>query len=341
MSELSAYNRTVAIGFALIVLVLSFLIVRPFLVAILSAAALAYIFYPVYKAIYRSLPERWPGQEVASLLTCSLIVLIVLIPVVIITAMLAREVRSGYGFLQQLLLSPNFSFDLPPQVTRYLGDLSQLRAPVADLSGAVIDWLQGVVRAIPNLVLNIFVTVFSTYYFLKHAGDIFKYVQEIFPLSAGRYKQIVTRFDDLSRGVVMGQVAVGLLQGILAGIGFAALGLANPVFWGFLTAIISIIPLLGAALVWFPIFVYLFIKGLYLGGMWKAVFLFFYGAFVISTIDNLLKPKIVGQHANIHPLIVLFGILGGIQLFGLPGILIGPLVLTLFDLIIEIYREAL
>lgn len=335
------YNRTVAIGFALIILVLSFLIVRPFLVAILSAAALSYIFYPIYKFLRRALPAGWPRESAASFLTCALIVVIVMIPVAVVTATLASEVRSGYYFLQQLIASPNFSFDLPPQATRHLGDLSQYKTPVAELSGAVFDWLQGVVRAIPNLLLSIFITVFSTYYFLKHAENIFKYLQEIFPLSAGKYKQIVTRFDDLSRGVIMGQVVVGTLQGVLAGIGFLVIGLPNPVLWGFLTAIISIIPLLGAALVWFPIFVYLLIKGFYLGALWKAVFLFIYGTFVVSLIDNLLKPKIVGEHAKIHPLIVLFGILGGIHLFGLPGILIGPLVLTIFDLMIEIYKEAL
>jgi predicted PurR-regulated permease PerM len=341
MSEQSAYNRTIAIGFTIIVLILSFLIVRPFLVAILSAAALAYIFYPVYKRLWKTLPDNWPKEVLASLLTCLLIVVIVMIPVIVVTMTLAHEVRSGYFFLQQLLASPNFSFDLPPQFTQNLGDLSQFKGPVAEISSSIIDWLQNIIKALPNLVLNLFVTVFSTYYFLKHAEDIFKYLQEIFPLSAGRYRQIVGRFDDLSRGVIMGQVVVGTLQGILAWIGFLVIGLPNPVLWGFMTAIISIIPLLGAAMVWFPISVYLLIKGLYLGGLWKAIFLFVYGMFVVSTIDNLLKPKIVGQHANIHPLIVLFGILGGIQLFGLPGILIGPLVLTLFDLIIEIYKEAL
>jgi predicted PurR-regulated permease PerM len=341
MAEQNTYNRTVAIGFSAIVLVLSFMIVRPFLVAILSAAALAYIFYPVYKKLLGALPDGWPKEMVSSALTCLLIIIIVMIPLIIVTATLANEVRAGYFFLQQLLSAPNFSFDLPPQFTSNLGDLSQFKGPIAELSASLIDWLQGILKAIPNLALNIFITIFSTYYFLKHAEDIFSYLQEMFPLSAGRYKQIVTRFDDLSRGVIMGQVVVGTLQGVLAGIGFIAISLPNPVLWGFLTAIISIIPLLGAALVWFPIFVYLLIKGLYLGGLWKAVFLLLYGTFVISLIDNILKPKIVGQHSKVHPLIVLFGILGGIQLFGLPGILIGPLVLTLFDLIIEIYKEAL
>ena len=341
MSEQNAYNRTVAIGLAIVVFCLAFMIVRPFLVAILSAAALAFIFYPVYKRLLRRLPHRWPKEVVAALLTCLLIIVIVMIPVVVITLTLARELGTGYVFLQQLLSSPNFSFDLPPQFTKNLGDLSQFKGPIAEISRATIDWLQNVLRAIPSLALNLFLTVFSTYYFLKHAEEIFKYLQDSFPLSPGRYRQIVARFEELSRGVILGQVVVGTIQGILVWLGFVAVGLPNPVFWGFLTAIVSVIPLLGAALVWFPFFVYLLIKGLYLGELWRAVFLFVYGLCVISSIDNILKPKIVGDHAKIHPLVVLFGILGGIQLFGLPGILIGPLVLTIFDLIVEIYKEAI
>ena len=139
----------------------------------------------------------------------------------------------------------------------------------------------------------------------------------------------------------MGQIVVGSIQGVLAWLGFWLLGVPNPVIWGFMTAIISMIPLLGAAMVWVPIAVYLLVLALSSGEYWRAIVLFIYGTSVISFIDNLLKPKIVGDHAKIHPLIVLFGILGGIQLFGLPGILIGPLILTIFDVVIEIYKEIL
>jgi predicted PurR-regulated permease PerM len=142
--------------------------------------------------------------------------------------------------------------------------------------------------------------------------------------------------------MIMGQIVVGIIQGILAGIGFLILGVPNPVLWGSLTALISIIPLLGAVLVWLPIDVYLFVNAFLSNGeYWRAIALLLYGSLVVSTIDNFLKPKIVGDRANIHPLVILFGILGGIQLFGIPGILIGPLVLTLFDLVMEIYRKSL
>ena len=158
-------------------------------------------------------------------------------------------------------------------------------------------------------------------------------------MPAGRYKQVFKRFDELSRGMVMGQIVVGVIQGVLAWIAFVILGVPSPVLWAFLTGIISIIPLLGAALVWFPIAVYLFSTGYLIGEAWKGVALFLFGVLVISTIDNVLKPKIIGERAKIHPLVILFGILGGIQLMGLPGILMGPLILTLFDVVMEIFRE--
>ena len=139
----------------------------------------------------------------------------------------------------------------------------------------------------------------------------------------------------------MGQIVVGMVQGVLAWLGFYLLGVPNPVLWGSLTAVISIIPLLGAVLVWVPIVIYLTLAATMTGEYWRAITLLFYGTFIISLIDNVLKPKIVGERAKIHPLVILFGILGGIQLFGIPGILIGPLVLTIFDVMIEIYKESL
>jgi predicted PurR-regulated permease PerM len=113
----------------------------------------------------------------------------------------------------------------------------------------------------------------------------------------------------------------------------------SPVLWAFLTAIISIIPVLGAGLVWFPVALYLFISGLVAGTYWKGIVLFVYGLLVLSTIDNVLKPKIIGERSRIHPLVILFGILGGIQLIGIPGIIIGPLVLGLVDVVMGIFRE--
>ncbi|MBU1027047.1 MAG: AI-2E family transporter [Candidatus Margulisbacteria bacterium] len=338
--RLSAYRRTIAIIAVIVFAVLAFMIIRPFLVAIIGAAVLGYLFHPVYKFIAKYIPKPLPAESISAFLTCILIILIVLIPMISITGLLVAEARSGYIYLQKVVTAPDFRFDLPPIVNEHIGDLSiQYKDQIANLGSQLVKWLQGVLTGIPNVFLNIFITIFSVYFVLRGGGNINKFIQEFFPLPGGRYKQIFKRFDELSRGMVMGQIVVGLIQGVLAWIAFVILGVPSPVLWAFLTGIISIIPLLGAALVWFPIAVYLFSSGYIIGTAWKGIALLLYGILVISTVDNFLKPKIIGERAKIHPLVILFGILGGIQLMGLPGILMGPLILTLFDVVMEIFRE--
>lgn len=336
------YQRLVIFFAAGFVLFLSFLIIRPFLIAILSAAALAYIFYPLYLLILKYLPKIMRAKEIGAMITCAIIILVVLIPAVFMAVLLTYELRGGYIFLQEYLQSPTEFILKVPLISNYwLKYSSQIKAVIAELLGQFIVILQGILKVVPNVALQLFITVFATYYFLKHGKDLYRFFSEIVPLPEGRYKQILLRFDDLCRGMIMGQIVVGFIQGILAWLGFLFLGVPNPILFGFLTAIISIIPLLGAALVWVPIDIYLLVSGMVTGEYWRAIALLLYGTGVISLVDNILKPKIVGEKAKIHPLIILFGILGGIQLFGIPGILIGPLILTIFDLVIEIYKEIL
>lgn len=336
-----AYRRTVALVVAVVVLVLAFLIVRPFLVAILSAAALAYIFYPLYLLILKTLPKKLRVKEIGSILTCLIIILLVLVPVSFVTVLLSYEVKHGYLFLQNFMQSQQPLNNLPPFLSQWSGYLPQFKEIMTDLASQLIDLIQGILKGIPSVILNIFITVFSMYYFLKHGKDIYNFFSGLVPLPEGRYKQLLLRFDDLSRGMILGQILVGIVQGILAWLGFLVVGVPNPVLLGVLTAIISVIPLLGAVIVWLPVVLYLAVVGMMTGVYWKAIALLLYGTFVVSTIDNILKPKIVGDRANIHPLVILLGILGGIPLFGIPGILIGPMILTIFDVVIEIYKETL
>ncbi|OGC41566.1 hypothetical protein A2548_01735 [candidate division WOR-1 bacterium RIFOXYD2_FULL_41_8] len=230
---------------------------------------------------------------------------------------------------------------MPTVLGREIGDLSQFKPQILNFSSQFVVWLQQILKKIPGAFLGIFMTVFSIYFFLKGGKDINRFLQDFFPLPEGCYKQIFSRFGDLTKGIVLGQLVVGVIHGFLSWLAYAYLGVPNPVLWAFLTAIISIIPVLGAGLVWFPVAVYLFVVGSAVGTEWQGLALFAYGILVLTSVDNILKPKIMGDHARIHPLIILFGILGGIQLLGLPGILIGPLVLALFDVVMNIFREVI
>ncbi|MFH1826143.1 MAG: AI-2E family transporter [bacterium] len=337
--RIQAYRRTVTIIVVIIVLILAYMIIQPFLIAIISAAVLAYLFYPAYKFFIKHLPKFLPRETIAAVVVCLIIILIVLIPMGSITGLLTKEIRSGYSLVQKMMLSREFRFDLPPVISRYVGDISQYKDQIATFGTQLIGWLQGVIKGIPYFLLNIFITIFSVYYFLKGGKGFYESLKEFFPLPEKRYKEVFSRFDELARGMVMGQIVVGILHGLLAWLAYTFLGISNPALWAFLTAIISIIPVLGAGLVWGPIAIFLLITGASTGLAWKGLALFIYGLAVMSMLDNILKPKIIGDRSHIHPLVILFGVLGGIQLLGLPGILIGPLVLALLDVVLSIFRE--
>ncbi|MFC1540699.1 AI-2E family transporter [Candidatus Margulisiibacteriota bacterium] len=341
--RLEAYRRTVVILAVIIFLVLAFLIIRPFLIAIIGAAVLAYLFYPFYKMLIKYSPKFLPRETLAALVTCLLIIVIVMVPLGSITGILTAEIRSGYIFLEKMVTSPDFqiNLDLPPEIGRYVGDLSQYNEQFANFGVQVVGWLRSVITSIPNFLLTIFITIFSVYFFLKGGTGIYDFFKEFFPLSEKRYKEIFSRLEDLSRGMLMGQIVVGIMHGFLAWFAYSLLGVPNPALWAFLTALISIIPVLGASIVWFPVAVYLFLSGYATGTYWKGIIMFIYGLGLMSMLDNVVKPKIIGDRSRVHPLVVFFGILGGIQLFGLPGIILGPLILGLFDVVMSLFREVI
>ncbi len=336
--RLIAYRRTITIIVVIVTLYLSFLIIRPFLMAIAGAAVLAYLFYPIYKFLTKHIPGKEIAESFAAILTVIIIILIVLLPMAGITALLVQEARSGYIALQHMVNTPGFNLDLPASIAKQIQPyLPSLESTIVNVGTQMVGWLQVVLTRIPGAFFSVFITVFSIYFFLKGAKNMRGFLEEFFPLPEGRYKQIFAKFDGISRGMVLGQIVVGILHGLLAWFVYAALGVPNAVLWSFLTAVISIIPVLGSGLVWGPISLYLLITGDYFAG----AMLLLYGFGVMSALDNFLKPKIIGDRASIHPLLVLFGIIGGVQLLGLPGILIGPLILALFDVVLGIFREVI
>jgi len=336
--RLAAYRRTIAIIAVVITLYLSFMIIKPFLVAITGAAVLAYLFYPLYKLLARWIPGKSIAESIAATITVILIILIVLLPMIGITTLLVQEARSSYLTLQTRLSMPGFKLGLSPSASSQLKPFwPHIENTIVGFSTQFFSWVQRAVTSIPGAFFGIFITIFSIFFFLKGAKDIGRFLEDFFPLPEGRYKQIFAKFNALARGIVLGQIVVGVLHGVLAWIVYLLLNVPNPVLWAFVTAIVSILPVLGSGLVWGPISIYLFVVGDYTGG----ILLLIYGFIVMSGLDNFLKPKIIGDHASIHPLVVLFGILGGVQFLGLPGILIGPLILALCDVFLDIFREVI
>jgi predicted PurR-regulated permease PerM len=157
----------------------------------------------------------------------------------------------------------------------------------------------------------------------------------LLPFTQDQQQAIARRFQDTFSAVVNGVFLVALLQGIMTGIGLALFGVPFPVFWGFLAAILALLPIGGATLIWVPAAVYLYLTGSAISGILLAV----WGVVLVSLPDNFLKPLLIGRKAKIPTFLLFIGILGGLQVYGILGIFAGPLVVTLLTAFVQIYRE--
>jgi predicted PurR-regulated permease PerM len=192
---------------------------------------------------------------------------------------------------------------------------------------------------IPQFLLGSFVTLFVTYYLLRNAQALMLFSRALFPLSRAQFNAIIERFNGLCRGMVISQAIIAVIQGVLVSIAALILGLDNVVLIGLITIVFAVIPFMGATLVWWSILAYL-VFGLNEGVLvWKPWFMLLYGTLVISSVDNIIRPKLLADSAQINPAIVLVGFIGGFLLFGLPGIFLGPLILSMAELALEIYKQ--
>lgn len=154
------------------------------------------------------------------------------------------------------------------------------------------------------------------------------------------YAYILSRLSEIVHGVVYGYLMIALIQGGLGALGFFIFGVTSPIFWGLIMALFALIPILGTGVVWIPASLILFFDGMIQSSNWlmfKGVGLFLYGILIISTIDNILKPKLISEKAKVHPVIIMIGVFGGLLLFGPLGVIIGPLVLAMTQVVFETY----
>ncbi len=332
---------------ALIVLV--FFIIRPFIVVILTSMILAYIFFPLYKLINRKLRRK----NLSALITISLAILIITIPLIFAMNALAKEARVNYLLIKQrifgddifqcendtpfcMLSSQARKFLAEPQVKYYVDTATQ-RA-----TNFLVESISDFLFSIPAIIFNIFIMIFIMFFLFRDGAEMMKKLEDIILLRKLHRKRIIRKFDNVMHAVVFGHIVVSFIQGAVGALGLFILGVKSPILLGLLMALLAIIPIVGPPLVWLPIAVLMIFDGYLAESNWliiKGIILILYGAFVIGLIDNLLKPKIIGDKAKVHPVLVLLGVLGGLAMFGFVGIVIGPVVLAVFMTFLQIYQQ--
>jgi predicted PurR-regulated permease PerM len=295
---------------------LLYILLKPLLTAILGSLILTFVFYRVFTFFNKKIKK----PALASTLTLVLILLIIIIPSIILINSLAQESVSVYHSLRtQDVASVIANYLESNQLQEYIGSV------INNALFFIVNSTSDFILSLPQLALTFFVIMFLTYYLLKESDVFLAYLKKYIPIKESKKEIIFEKFKVLTSALIFGTILTAIIQGVLGGIGFAIFGISSPILWGFMMAIASIIPFVGTAIVWLPAGLIQLFQHDYVSGIGILIF----GGLIVGTADNFIKPKLVGKRANIHPAIVLIGILGGLNLLGFIGLIIGPLILAL------------
>jgi predicted PurR-regulated permease PerM len=315
-----------ALMLILFVVILSFylfyVVFSPFLIPIVWAIILAIVFYPVYRWLNHRLKGR---KSLCAVVMTVLVVLLILFPSAYILSMLANEAITAYVFFERGLEAGRFQSILEVKDHPIIQGLWQRLGQYVDLSELdlnslllenlrrvstfAINQTSRIIRGFSFIIINFCLVIISLYYFFKDGDQLFRKIREAIPLVPHDRDLLFTRLEEMVYATIYGGILVAILQGFLGGCAFWLLGLSSPILWGTVMA---------------------FLKG---------IFLLAWGGVVVGLSDNFLRPILISKRTKLHTILLFFGVLGGIKSFGLLGLIVGPLVVTICITILDIYSE--
>lgn len=321
----------------LIVGILSFLVFMPFISTIVLAATFAVVVYPLHKRVLKLFRGR---NTLASFATLIFLVIIIIVPLFLIAAQVFTEATSAYYHISSTetdLSSALNSFQdkINTKIEQFTPGVT---IDVRNYFKAATEWIFKNIGAFfsgtISVGIHLFLCIFALFYFIKDGKGFIEFFKNISPLPDEYTDVLVRKLRAAVRSIIGGSILVAVCQGVASGIGYAIFGLPNPALWGTLTGLAALVPGLGTSLVMIPAIVFLFVTG----PLWQGIGLTIFYVGGVSLIDNFLSPKLIGSGLNIHPLIILFSIIGGLTFFGPEGFLLGPLTMSLFFALFDIYH---
>lgn len=298
----------------------------PFATGLIGIPVLYVIFSPVYKALA---PKVRP--QAAAAITVALALVIVLVLALILTLVLVNQAPA---IVEGIAKSPLLSKISNISIGGY-----QLSPRLTSVSEGIVSWLGtsalGLIGTATRLSLNLTISLFGLFYLLLRGEETWAAVEPYIPFSTENSELLQVRFRLVTTSTIVGTGLTALVQGILVGVAFWAVGLTHAMFWGVVTVILAILPVVGSGLVWLPGVIVLLLQEDYV----RAIGLAIWGGLLVANVDNVIRPIVFRRYAQIHPLVTLVGAFAGIRYFGLLGLLIGPLALSYFFELIRMYRE--
>jgi len=306
-------------------------LINDFILPVFWSIVLTIIFYPIHKRILAFTRGR---AALSALISIALILIIVLVPMYILGALVANEAVSLYLALTQGSIN---SLSIVSQIQTLISPLATFGINIDSLHAELLTLAQNfsaqigtyaldIGRATANTLVATLLMLYILFFTLRDGAAIGERVMKALPLGDSKEKMLFDRFVGIVHAMFKGTFIVALIQGGIGGILFAVVGIKSAALWAFVMALFALIPAVGPVIVWVPIGLFL----LFTGAVWQGIAVLAVGAFVISLIDNLLRPILVAKGAAMPDVLVLLSVLGGLALFGIAGIIIGPVITAFF-----------
>lgn len=328
-------ERRMFFGLLAAITLLFLWVLQPFWSAIFWACVMTLMFFP----LQRRLRQRWPEwRNTTALATLLIGTLVVVLPAVAIVFAFVAEGISLYESIESREIDPEAMLEqigtalpwLPELLQRFGVDTANIRGYLSGAAVTVSQWLGQEAlnfgRNTLSFTLRMGLMLYLAFFLLRDGDRLTEWIRKAIPLDAERRQLLFSKFVEVTRATVKGNLLVAIVQGALGGVIFAILGIAAPILWAVVMAFLSLIPAIGSFLVWFPVAIYLYATGEAV----SATVLMGYGAVIIGLADNILRPILVGRDTKLPDYIVLFSTLGGIALVGINGFVVGPLIAALF-----------
>ncbi|KKT76297.1 MAG: hypothetical protein UW70_C0019G0015 [Candidatus Peregrinibacteria bacterium GW2011_GWA2_44_7] len=336
------------LGGLLIFMIAILWVIKPFMMPLIIGAVIATGFNPLQERIKLKIPNR----TLSALLGFFIILVIIMVPVSWFISYITQQAIETYLFIESKV-SELLAIDvtLIPKIIKnsfvgpYLLQVEEYLPQPTEIAGFVTDMIKNLSQFLVNqstnfakqlsvLAFHIFVLLLSIFFFLRDGDRVVGEIKELMPLAHKYKEEVFSKLKDMSRGILYGVFGGAIAQGFLGGVGMAIVGIENAAFWGTLMSFSALVPFVGPMLIWVPAAITLFVTQHWIAGLVLTL----WGIFVVGTVDNIIKPILIGEKAQIHPLMSFLTILGGIFTMGLPGLIVAPYLLSLALTFLHIYK---
>lgn len=344
MMKQETINNLVLLALVLTISILFLSMIHQFLMPLLMAGIFSAMLSPLHVWLTKKLGGR---THIASMITIIGIVVLVLTPLTILVGVIAGQAvsvsQAVTPFVQELISEPTV-------LTRHLEELpfyeelqpyrdiliERAGQAVATISGFLVNSLSSATKMTINALIGVIIMLYVMFYFFSMGNKLLYKILYFLPLRDEDEQRLLKQFTSVTRATLKGTLIIGIMQGSICGFAFFLAGIEGAVFWGSVMAVSSVIPAVGTFLVWIPAAVILALIGDWAGVMILVVIC----GLISGNLDNLVRPRLVGKDTQMHDLFILFGTLGGLSMFGILGIIIGPIIAALFNTIWSIYGDA-